>query len=192
MTGARRCTSSPGTIRQTGSGKRWARWNRNLCYQQYMFGLTVDTQPAPPPSQTCWHYFHFTDHCVTSLCKHIKLCLYVTRAWCLATTGLMRPFFWVTVVYESVLWTDRDRALPWSFHCGAIRDLVQPWGGFWSSVSWSSGQPETESSSCGWRCLWSAAWKHGRSLLSDLRWLCGKEKLNCNTFTLETSSERWN
>lgn len=163
ITAAQRCTSSSGTE------------TINFAISSICLGWQLIHNP-PCPLPTCWQYSHFTDHCVTSLCKHVRLCLYVTgHDACQQLASCDRFFFWVPVVTkafsdraeerqtEQRRWTECESALPWSFRCDATRDLVQPWEGFWSSASWSSGQPETGSSSCGWRCLWNGAWKYRRN-----------------------------
>lgn len=100
--------------------------------------------------------------------------VFMFRAWCLTTTDLLWPCSdlcgnkIILRTEEHNRWTESARVLPWSFRCDATQDLVPPWEGFWSSASWSNGQPETGSSSCGWRCLWSGAWKHRRPPMSHL------------------------
>lgn len=62
------------------------------CYQLRLPGLTLDTQSTITP-QTCWLYFHLTDHCITSLCNHVRLCLYVTGHYACKQLASRHLFF---------------------------------------------------------------------------------------------------
>lgn len=54
----------------------------------------VDTRYTTTTTpQTCWLYFHFTDHCITLLCNRVRLCVYVTGHYACQQPASCHLFF---------------------------------------------------------------------------------------------------